>query len=85
MSEESYNYQDNFGLPGGGAPIRTSSGRVVTELKGDPDTRFQEGEVGLKMVDQNVRYNNHPAVKKQYSKDLGKYRHLDRGMTLSKC
>lgn len=31
-----------FGRPGGGAPLRTHSGRVAASLKGDPETRFQQ-------------------------------------------
>ena len=31
-----------FGRPGGGAPLRTSSGRVMATVEGDPDTRFQK-------------------------------------------
>ena len=32
---------DPFGRPGAGAPLRSTSGKMVTSLKADPDTRFQ--------------------------------------------
>ena len=38
-SQRAYN---PFGRPGGGAPIRTQSGKFVTSLAGDPDIRFQK-------------------------------------------
>ena len=31
-----------FGRSGGGAPIKTNSGRLVTAVAGDPDIRFQK-------------------------------------------
>lgn len=48
--------QSPFGRPGAGAPLRSSSGKVVTSLRADPDTRFQT-HLKKEVVDGMVRGN----------------------------
>ena len=34
--------EDPYGKPGAGAPLRTKSGKVHTQIRGDRDIRFQD-------------------------------------------
>ncbi|XP_076310019.1 uncharacterized protein LOC143225112 isoform X2 [Tachypleus tridentatus] len=47
-----------FGRPGAGAPHRTMSGRVKTQISGDPDIRFQDAQHVRLSIDNQLRYKN---------------------------
>jgi len=54
-----------FGKPGGGAPLKTKSGRDLPKMKADFDIRFRDDDYHKKMVD-NKRYRNLDNVQNEY-------------------
>ncbi|CAH1774386.1 unnamed protein product [Owenia fusiformis] len=63
-------FHDNFGKPGNGAPQRTKSGRLKTEIPGDPTIRFMDTQKGRATIEERVRYIKGPEQREQYHKDL---------------
>merc|ERR1712159_251861 len=47
-----------FGRPGGGAPIKTKSGRNLPQLNNDFEIRFKDNDYNKKMVEIGKRYRN---------------------------
>ncbi|XP_076334018.1 uncharacterized protein LOC143238021 isoform X2 [Tachypleus tridentatus] len=47
-----------FGKPGAGAPQRTKSGRMKTQLSGDPEIRFQDAQKVRLSIENQLRYKN---------------------------
>ncbi|XP_022241134.1 uncharacterized protein LOC111085683, partial [Limulus polyphemus] len=47
-----------FGKPGAGAPHRTKSGRIKTQLFGDPEIRFQDAQKVRLSIENQLRYKN---------------------------
>ena len=68
-------FQDalSFGRPGYGAPVRTKSGRIRTQIIGNTDIRFQENKSVRKTIDNNIRYQGDPEMKAMYHRELGEY------------
>ena len=68
-------FQDalSFGRPGYGAPVRTKSGRIRTQILGNTDIRFQDNKSVRKTIDNNIRYQGDPEVKAVYHRELGEY------------
>ncbi|GIY47232.1 uncharacterized protein CDAR_506183 [Caerostris darwini] len=48
----------NFGRPGNGAPNRTESGRIRTQITGDPAIRFQDTQHVRLSIENHLRYKN---------------------------
>ena len=63
----------SFGRPGYGAPVRTKSGRVRTQIRGNPEIRFQNNESVQKTINNAIRYQSNPELKSQYHRDLGNH------------
>ena len=61
-----------FGRPGCGAPVRTKSGRLRTNLIGNPEIRFQPNEAVKKTIVNTIRYQADKDTKEQYQRALGK-------------
>lgn len=59
-----------MGRPGGGAPIRSKSGKLKNARVEDPQLRFQFGP-GRRMVDIDLRYRVPIVDQKAYKKELG--------------
>lgn len=64
----------SFGRPGYGAPVRTKSGRIRTQILGNTDIRFQDNKSVRKTIDNNIRYQGDPEMKAMYHRDLGESR-----------
>ncbi|XP_054712992.1 trichohyalin-like [Uloborus diversus] len=47
-----------FGKPGAGAPMRTESGRIRTQIPGHPDIRFQDTQHVRLSIENQLRYKN---------------------------
>ncbi|GFQ89203.1 uncharacterized protein TNCT_591642 [Trichonephila clavata] len=47
-----------FGRPGNGAPNRTESGRIRTQITGDPAIRFQDTQHVRLSIENHLRYKN---------------------------
>ena len=62
-----------FGRPGCGAPVRTRSGRIRTQMIGNPEIRFQPNESVQKTIYNTIRYSTDPESKATYQAALGKY------------
>ncbi|GFS75327.1 uncharacterized protein NPIL_388681 [Nephila pilipes] len=60
----------NFGRPGNGAPNRTESGRIRTQITGDPAIRFQDTQHVRLSIENHLRYKNED--KENYRGNLGK-------------
>ncbi|XP_026680041.1 uncharacterized protein LOC103510095 [Diaphorina citri] len=59
-----------FGRPGGGAPQLTKSGKIRTKREEDPWLRFQFYGPTRHIVDEDLRYRNDSASKREYKQDL---------------
>ncbi|PIK45904.1 hypothetical protein BSL78_17243 [Apostichopus japonicus] len=60
-----------FGQPGHGAPLRTSSGTIVTNLKANNDIRFKTDVKDVsKAVENKMRYKTTRQSGEKYTKDL---------------
>ena len=59
-----------FGRPGYGAPVRTGSGRLVSEVRGNPEIRFQSNQVQNSICNQ-IRYASSREEKAKYHSELG--------------
>ncbi|XP_055698437.1 uncharacterized protein LOC129798945 isoform X3 [Phlebotomus papatasi] len=55
---------------GGGAPIRSNSGRLITTFRDDPSITFKDQTRNI--VDIELRYKTSPKVKKTYKMELDK-------------
>ena len=60
----------SFGRPGYGAPVRTGSGRLRSEVRGNPEIRFQANESVKKTVNNNIRYAADRELKESYGQQL---------------
>lgn len=58
---------DPFGKPGGGAPIKTTSGSNLPQLSTDFEIRFRDDEYHKKMVDIGRRYKNDKNYQNEYN------------------
>ena len=47
LNQQYGNFHAAFGRPGHGAPLRTDSGKLKTELKNDMDIRFMKTDKGI--------------------------------------
>ncbi|XP_069121605.1 uncharacterized protein [Argopecten irradians] len=63
-----FQFWDSFGRPGHGAPLRTNSGNLKTQLVGDVIIRFQDRYV--RDVENYRRHERPPEEKKKYYEDL---------------
>jgi hypothetical protein len=61
-----------MGRPGGGAPLRTKSGKLQTFLRVDPSLRFQEPSKN--MVEIEMRYRASPTQQNEYKNELGAFK-----------
>lgn len=61
-----------MGRPGGGAPLRTSSGRLKNFRIEDPQLRFQFHTPERNTVDNDIRYRMPIKDKLAYKMELGK-------------
>ncbi|XP_023214632.1 uncharacterized protein LOC111617582 [Centruroides sculpturatus] len=57
-----------FGQPGAGAPNRTKSGRLKTQIAGDVDIRFQPAQAVKLSIENQLRYKN--TDKENYRSEL---------------
>ncbi|GBN29877.1 hypothetical protein AVEN_178983-1, partial [Araneus ventricosus] len=57
-----------FGRPGNGAPNRTESGRIRTQIAGDPAIRFQDTQHVRLSIENQLRYKNED--KENYRKNI---------------
>ncbi|XP_055925847.1 uncharacterized protein LOC129957528 isoform X3 [Argiope bruennichi] len=57
-----------FGRPGNGAPNRTESGRIRTQITGDPAIRFQDTQHVRLSIENQLRYKNED--KENYRKNI---------------
>lgn len=62
-----------MGRPGGGAPVRTKSGRLKNARVEDPQLRFQWNGAVRKMVDIDLRYRVPLTEQRAYKEELGEY------------
>lgn len=69
------NYRKNcFQLPlrakcgGGGAPLRSATGKMITKIHNDPSISFNDS--GRKYIENHLRYKTNYEEKKQYKMDL---------------
>jgi len=58
-----------FGKPGGGAPMKTTSGRDLPKMSNDFEIRFRDDAYHKKMVD-SKRYKNDGEVQHEYKDEL---------------
>lgn len=63
-------YAEFLGTPGGGAPLRTRSGNIKTNVIGDLLIRFQERD--RQAVEERFRYNQDRAEQERYSQELSR-------------
>jgi len=61
-----------MGRPGGGAPQKTSSGKLKNFRIEDPQLRFQFHAPDRNMVDNDLRYRMSLKDQRAYKKELGK-------------
>jgi hypothetical protein len=61
-----------FGKPGGGAPIKTKSGRDLPQLNNDFEIRFKDNDYNKKMVEIGKRYRNDFNKQSEYQTVLDK-------------
>ena len=59
-----------FGKPGGGAPMKTTSGRDLPQWKTDFEIRFKDNEYNKKMVEVGKRYKTGYSDREEYKKAL---------------
>lgn len=57
---------------GGGAPIRSSTGQIITTFRDDPQISFKDSTRNI--VDIELRYKATPKMKKTYKMELGEFR-----------
>ena len=62
----------SFGRPGYGAPVRTGSGRLRSEVRGNPEIRFQANEGVQNSICNQIRYASSKEEKAKYHSELGK-------------
>ena len=65
-----------FGRPGYGAPVRTGSGRLRSEVRGNPEIRFQANEGVQNSICNQIRYAASKEEKAKYHSELGKAIHI---------
>ena len=61
----------SFGRPGYGAPVRTGSGRLRSEVRGNPEIRFQANEGVQNSICNQIRYSASKEEKAKYHSELG--------------
>ena len=66
----------SFGRPGYGAPVRTGSGRLRSEVRGNPEIRFQANEGVQNSICNQIRYAASKEEKAKYHSELGRRREL---------
>lgn len=57
---------------GGGAPLRSSTGQIITKYRDDPNIAFSDS--ARKHVENHLRYKTSAAAQKQYKMDLDRCR-----------
>lgn len=57
---------------GGGAPLRSSTGQLITKYRDDPSIAFSDS--ARKHVENHLRYKTSTAAQKQYRMDLDRCR-----------
>lgn len=57
---------------GGGAPLRSSTGQIITKFREDPNIAFNDS--ARKHVENHLRYKTSTEQKKQYKMDLDRCR-----------
>lgn len=57
---------------GGGAPLRSSTGQIITKFREDPAIQFSDS--ARKHVENHLRYKTSNESKKQYKMDLDRCR-----------
>ena len=62
----------SFGRPGYGAPVRTGSGRLRSEVRGNPEIRFQANEGVQNSICNQIRYAASKEEKAKYHSELGR-------------
>ena len=62
----------SFGRPGYGAPVRTGSGRLRSEVRGNTEIRFQANEGVQNSICNQIRYASTREDKAKYHSELGK-------------
>jgi len=62
-----------MGRPGGGAPLKTSSGKMKNFRVEDPQLRFQFHAPDRYTVDNDIRYRTQLKDQRAYKMELGKY------------
>lgn len=70
--QESGNDVTKMGRPGGGAPLKTTSGKVKNFRVEDPQLRFQFHAPDRHMVDNDLRYRSQLKDQRAYKMELGK-------------
>lgn len=70
--QEVGNEVTKMGRPGGGAPQKTSSGKLKNFRIEDPQLRFQFHAPDRNMVDNDLRYRMPIKDQRAYKKELGK-------------
>lgn len=58
-----------FRAGGGGAPLRTESGQIITTYRDDPQLSFNNPTKNV--VDIELRYKTTPKMQKKYKMELG--------------
>lgn len=62
-----------MGRPGGGAPLKTSSGKIKNFRIEDPQLRFQFHAPDRNMVDNDFRYRMPLKDQRMYKMELGEH------------
>lgn len=62
-----------MGRPGGGAPLKTSSGKLKNFRVEDPQLRFQFHTPDRYTVDNDIRYRTQLKDQRAYKMELGKF------------
>ncbi|XP_075261826.1 uncharacterized protein LOC142353459 isoform X2 [Convolutriloba macropyga] len=63
-------FYPTFGTSGGGAPLRDDEGNKITNLKSDPETRFQPHKDGTVITEKAYRYIADMGHTNEYIKEL---------------
>lgn len=68
---EKTSYFPSFGRPGNGAPLRTDSGTVITNLRANQDIRFLTTKGMKENASMSMRYTNSKREGQKYINELG--------------
>lgn len=70
QTERNRPYYPTFGTSGGGAPLRDEEGNKITNLKSDPETRFQPHKDGSVINEKAFRYIADMSHANEYIREL---------------